>query len=201
MKTKQSGMLFNQRLIIATAFFVIAISANYLITQTQANKSGFSKNQQIFNAKSCIADDCLVATTQEYPLGELDSEAVTALNKAIDDEYKALSTYQKVIAKFGMVRPFSMIIRAEETHITSLKALFDKYGLKIPKNNWEIKSLSLTTISAACQMGVIAEVANADLYKNTLLPAVTKHADITSVFTNLMNASEQKHLVAFEKCD
>ena len=32
-----------------------------------------------------------------------------------------------------------MIIRAEEQHISSLKSLFDKYGLEIPKDNWTNK--------------------------------------------------------------
>ena len=57
------------------------------------------------------------------------------------------------------------------------------------------------TLTAACQTGVDAEIANADLYKNILLPIVTNYPDITAVFTNLMNASEEKHLPAFEKCN
>jgi hypothetical protein len=34
-----------------------------------------------------------------------------------------------------------------------------------------------------------------------LLPATAAYPDISLVFTNLMNASEQKHLQAFERCD
>jgi len=99
-----------------------------------------------------------------------------------------------------MVRPFSMIIRAEESHITSLKSLFDKYGVTIPENTWAKKITVKPTVNENCQIGVDAEIANANLYKEQLLPIVAEYPDITNVFTNLMNASEQKHLVAFNKC-
>jgi hypothetical protein len=78
--------------------------------------------------------------------------------------------------------------------------LFDKYGLKIPENNWSGKITIALTISKNCQIGVDAEIANAKLYREELLPAVAEYSDITNVFTNLINASEQKHLTAFDRC-
>jgi len=36
----------------------------------------------------------------EYPAGNLPNEVQTALDEAINDEYKALSVYEAVIAKF-----------------------------------------------------------------------------------------------------
>jgi len=33
------------------------------------------------------------------------------------------------------------------------------------------------------------------------LPTASSYEDIVQVFTNLMNASEQKHLKAFERCN
>ena len=71
---------------------------------------------------------CLLVDNLEYPAGELSSEVQQALDEAINDEYKALSTYEAVIAKLGSVRPFSMIKGAEVQHIASLKAIYDKYG-------------------------------------------------------------------------
>lgn len=150
---------------------------------------------------NCLADDCLGVEGLNYPAQEITAEAKTALAKAIDDEYKALSVYESVIKKFGMVRPFSMIKGAEEQHIASLKSLFDKYGITVPENKWTNKVSAPATLQSACQMGVEAEIANAMLYRSELLPAVVKYEDITLVFNNLMNASEQKHLFAFEKCN
>lgn len=150
---------------------------------------------------NCLADSCLMVDNLEYPVSELPNEVKTALNEALNDEYKALTVYQKVTGKFGMVRPFSMIMGAEEQHIASLKALFNKYGLTVPQNVWSTKISSPSSVKEACQIGVDAEVANAKLYREKLLPLVGQYEDITVVFTSLMNASELKHLPAFERCN
>jgi hypothetical protein len=153
------------------------------------------------NKGNCLADDCLTVDNLDYPVGDLSQQAKEALIEAINDGYKAHALYEKTIEKFGFVRPFSMIIRAEEQHISSLKSLFDKYGLEIPKDNWTNKVSVEKTIQQACQTGVDAEIANAKLYQDKLLPMVSDYEDIKLVFTNLMNASQEKHLVAFERCN
>jgi hypothetical protein len=149
---------------------------------------------------SCNADSCLAINDLEYPVGDLSEEAKTALEKALDDEYKAYATYDVVIEKFGNVRPFIMIIRAEEQHISSLKGLFDKYGLLIPENPYLDEIDAPETLTDACSTGVEAEIENAELYRKDLLPNVVEYEDITLVFNNLMNASQEKHLPAFERC-
>jgi len=153
------------------------------------------------NRENCLADDCLLVDDLEYPAGELPKSVQQALNEAINDEYKALTTYQAIVEEFGNVRPFSMIIGAEEQHIASLKAVYDKYGLEVPENTWADEVNTPATLKEACQIGVDAEIANAALYKEGLLPAVKDYEDITSVFIKLMNASQQKHLPAFDKCN
>lgn len=152
-----------------------------------------------YNRSNCLAEDCLLVDGLEYPAGELTQEAHDALVSAINDEYTAHATYEAVIEKFGLVRPFSMIIRSEEQHIAALKAIFDKYGVRIPEDN--INAEVPGTLQEACQTGVDAEVANAALYREELLPVVKDYPDITAVFDNLMSASETKHLSAFEKCN
>ncbi|MFA6272134.1 MAG: hypothetical protein WC693_03420 [Patescibacteria group bacterium] len=157
---------------------------------------------EVITKSNCVADDCLQVSNLEYPAGELPNSVVTALNSAIDDEYKARATYEAVISKFGSVRPFSMIIRAEEQHISSLKALYDKYGETIPEDPYQPATIEIpVTIKETCQVGVEAEIANARLYRDELLPAVTEYEDITTVFTSLMDASQDKHLTSFEKCN
>lgn len=153
------------------------------------------------NRANCLADDCLYVDDLEYPVGELSSEVQSALDTALADEYNARATYEAVLDKFGQTRPFSMIIRSEEQHISMLKAIYDKYGLKPPADTSNPSLSEISTLQDACQAGVDAEIANAALYKNELLPAVSEYEDITSVFTNLMNASEDKHLPAFERCN
>jgi len=185
-------------LLLAYFLFQSKPQGNNLNSQTGI-KNEKQDNQP--NRNNCLADDCLTVQDLDYPVGKLPNEVKTALDEAINDEYKALSTYEKVIGTFGQVRPFSIIKGAEEQHIASLKAIYDKYGLAIPENQWTDKIVAPTTMQQACQIGVDAEIANVALYKNKLLPAVADYEDITLVFTNLMNASQQKHLPAFDKCN
>lgn len=61
---------------------------------------------------------------------EISEEAIDALGRALDDEYKARTTYDVVMAEFGEVRPFVNIREAEQKHIDSLLGLYDTYGLE-----------------------------------------------------------------------
>lgn len=134
------------------------------------------------------------------PTGELPAEVVDALDEAIMDEYLAHATYDAVLNKLGSTRPFSRIIFAEERHISMLEYLYDKYDLPVPEDVL-LGSVNVEdTRSENCQIGVEAEIANADLYRNELLPLVTDYPDITDTFTRLMDASQEKHLPAFEHC-
>jgi len=195
-------------ILIIVVVLVVGIVGGYALALSQKNNQSIkvedqevTAQKQNINKANCLADECLAVNDLEYPAGSLSSEAKEALVEAINDEYKAHALYEKTIAKLGLVRPFSMIIRAEEQHIASLKSLFDKYGLEIPADNWAGKVSAESTLQQACGAGVEAEIANAKLYREKLLPMAEGYEDIQAVFTNLMNASEQKHLKAFERCN
>lgn len=179
--------------IVATTLIVL-----FILFFLKSKTTSF-QNQQQTNRFNCLADDCLAVNDLEYPVEKLSDEISETLDKAINDEYKAFNTYQAVLAKFGPTRPFSMIIGAEEQHIAALKTIYTKYGLQAPKNI-STKVNVPNTLSEACKIGVDAEIANVKLYKEELLPKVLNYPDITNVFNNLMNASEQKHLPAFQRC-
>jgi hypothetical protein len=189
----------NKLIYLSLALIVLAV---LLITiKPVNNRQNTNQNQNTVNRQNCLADDCLLVDNLDYPAGELPQSVKDALDEAINDEYKALSTYEAVISKLGAVRPFSMIKGAEEQHIASLKAIYDKYGLVVPQNTLSGKVTAPPTLKEACQTGVEAEIANASLYRDKLLPAVKNYEDIVGVFTNLMNASQEKHLNAFERCN
>jgi hypothetical protein len=203
---KETDKTMKNKNLMYLVFILLLLSFGvYFITQSDRTqlKSNTSVKQDAISPDktNCLADECLGIENLEYPVGNLTEPIKTALNSAIDDEYHALSFYEAVIAKFGTIRPFIMIKGAEEQHIASLKSIYDKYGLVPPKNTWSGKISAPTTLQEACQAGVDAEIANADLYKDKLLPSVSSYTDITLVFENLMNASLQKHLPAFEKCN
>ena len=188
------NVIFLSIVVIAVAGFIL-----FGFNQRQNQKTVMNQNQ--ITRQNCLAEDCLSVDNLTYPAGELPASIKDALNQAINDEYKAYSTYEAVIKKFGNVRPFSMIIRAEEQHISILKSIYDKYGLTVPENTMAKKVTTPVSLQQACQTGVDAEIANAALYQDKLLPVVANYPDITQVFQNLMNASQQKHLPAFEKCN
>lgn len=170
------------------------------LTDNNSNSLRQNEGQQQINQKNCTLDDCLaVSNLEAYPVAKLNQDVQDALLKALDDEYKAYATYDAVIDKFGAVRPFIMIIRAEEQHAASLKSLFDKYGLEIPSNSYIKNIKTPDSLVLSCQSGVEAEIANYKLYEE-LLEVAKEYPDIVSVFTNLMNASKFKHLPAFENC-
>lgn len=123
---------------------------------------------------------------------------VEALLQALDDEYKAVATYEQVIADLGPIRPFTNIVEAERRHIEALRGLFDRYGVAMPANAWHGATASFGSVAEACAAGVDAEIENAAMYDDLI--AATDHADIIEVFENLRRASQENHLPAFRRC-
>lgn len=131
-------------------------------------------------------------------VSELDESEAEALFMALDDEFKAWSVYDQVVTDFGTAQPFTNIQRAEENHIAALVTLFDRYGLDVPVNTWADSVPHFDTLAEACEAGVQAEIDNAVLYDE--LFSMVDNPDIIRVFQALQQASQTKHLPAFERC-
>ncbi len=131
-------------------------------------------------------------------MNNLTETEIRALNEALDDEYRSFATYDQVIADFGEVPPFSNIREAERRHIDALCVLFARYGLPVPENPWSGKVDRYASLQEACEAGVAAEIANAEIYERLL--QATERQDILTVFRNLHEASQQRHLSAFQRC-
>ena len=127
-----------------------------------------------------------------------DKKTIDALCEALDDEYKAWATYDQVISDFGEVRPFINIRDSEERHIQALCSLFDFYGIPVPRNNWPGKVKQYKSLHEACAAGVAAEITNGKMYERLLKS--TERSDILTVLANLQEASQQRHLAAFQRC-
>lgn len=123
---------------------------------------------------------------------------IRTLHEALDDEYHAWVTYDQVIHDFGEVPPFSNIREAEARHIEALCALYACYGLTVPDNTWPGRVDRYPSLQAACEAGVAAEIANAGMYDRLL--TATERPDILTVLRNLQEASQQRHLPAFQRC-
>lgn len=131
-------------------------------------------------------------------MSELNESEIRALHEALDDEYRAWATYDQVIADFGEVPPFSNIRDAEARHIQAVCALFGRYGLSVPENRWPGRVARYASLQAACEAGVAAEIANGEMYQRLL--AATQRPNILTVLHNLQQASQQRHLPAFQRC-
>ncbi|MEJ2738102.1 MAG: DUF2202 domain-containing protein [Anaerolineae bacterium] len=150
------------------------------------------------NRGPAVTDPGNAAPIEDLPLGDLSDAEAEALRIALEDEYKAWSVYEQVIADFGAVRPFTQIQKAEEKHIDALVTLFERYGLEVPANEVAGTVPSFDTLADACEAGVQAEIDNAALYDQ--LFDLVDNPDLIRVFTSLQQASQTKHLPAFERC-
>lgn len=121
-----------------------------------------------------------------------------ALKLALDDEYKAASTYEKVIENFGDVRPFRNILAAEKSHIEALIPFFHKYGEEVPPNPYGGNVPSFDTLKEACVAGVEGEVLNVELYDQ--IYDLVDDEELVKVFNRLQWASQERHLPAFKRC-
>lgn len=133
--------------------------------------------------------------------GTLSQEAQTALKETLMDEFKAEATYKKVLATFNDATPFKNIINAETTHAQALLKVYTTYSLQPPANPWQTSTDGIpdfATLQDACKAGVQAEIDNVALYDKHL--ALTLPDDLRTVFTSLRDASQDKHLPAFQKC-
>jgi hypothetical protein len=130
-------------------------------------------------------------------MSKLNDSDVQVLQEALDDEYRAWATYDQVVADFGEVRPFINIREAEARHMQALLGLFERYGLTAPANPWPGKVERYQSLQAACEAGVVAETANAEMYERLL--ALTQRDDVLEVLRRLQQASQQRHLPAFER--
>ena len=121
-----------------------------------------------------------------------------ALHAALDDEYHARATYRAVLDAFGDVPPFIHIVESEERHIEALKRQCEKHGIEIPSDTWAGRVSAPESLIQACENAVKAERENTGLYEK-LIEAAHEHPDVQETFQRLREASQERHLPAFER--
>ena len=131
-------------------------------------------------------------------VSHLNHETQAALIEAIEDEYKARAFYEAVINKFGAVRPFSHIVNAEARHAQRLEALLIKYGVPVPPDRFTGTIDPPDSLKAACQISIDGEIENLNMYDRFL--SFVQEPDISAAFSQLRDASANRHLPAFERC-
>jgi hypothetical protein len=149
-----------------------------------------------------------VTQARSYNLTPLSTEEMASLNLMREEEKLARDVYTFLYETYR-TRIFSNIAAAEQKHMDSIEILLDRYGLPDPADNRipgdfqneELRALyqELTaqggqSMVEALKVGVIIEEKDiADLQAGL---AVAEHADIKTVYLNLLSASTS-HLKAF----
>lgn len=128
----------------------------------------------------------------------MNEQTVAALSEALEDEYKARATYRKVIETFGPIRPFINIVEAEDRHAKALLRQFERIGVEPPEDEWPGRIDAPSSVAAACEAAIAAEIENAAMYDRLL--AIVDDPAICDVLLNLQDASENRHLPAFRRC-
>lgn len=131
-------------------------------------------------------------------VNQLNHDTQAALIEAIEDEYKARAFYEAVINKFGSVRPFSNIVHAEARHAQRLETLLIKYGVPVPADTFTGTIEAPDSLKAACKISIDGEIENLKMYDRFL--SFVQEPDISAAFSQLRDASANRHLPAFERC-
>lgn len=119
---------------------------------------------------------------------------------AIQDEYLARAEYVAIMKKYGEMRPFSNIMKAEENHIAWLKEEYASRSLPIPADEAARWVVLPATLKDAFEAGVKAEIDNIAMYDHFLADprlARKENAALRSLFVRLRDASKN-HLSAFQ---
>ena len=139
------------------------------------------------------ASAATVPTGAKAALADRDLTLADMLSYALQDERIARAEYGVILERFGSVRPFSNIIRAEESHIAYLLDLLADHGLAVPADD-TAKPAAPRTFADAIEAGRQTEVDNIAMYDRFL--ARDLPTDVREVFEQLKAAS-QNHLRAF----
>jgi len=142
-----------------------------------------SKEDNVFGSVGALSDD-------EFTIEEM-------LIYAIQDEFAAKAEYTYIINTFDVTKPFTNIIKSEDTHISLLLPLFENYSIDVPIDDSNEHLITISSIQEAFLTGVVAEEFNIAMYE-LFLSQTGLPDDIYDTFVKLRDASIS-HLGAFQK--
>ncbi len=160
----------------------VQINHNIEPSPTSLLESDMVLSLEGYGAKGALSDD--------------DLTIVDMLMYAVQDEYLARGEYLAIIDEFGVQRPYSNIVKSEETHLAFLEEVYNSYNINFPANNSEEHLIIPSNLLEAAETGVQAEIDNIEMYERFLEFELPKN--IENVFYALKNGSDS-HLLAFQK--
>jgi len=129
-------------------------------------------------------------------LSDKDLSISDMLMYAVQDEYLAHGEYMAIMEKFGSQKPYSNIVRSEETHLAYLEEVYTAYDLEFPDDTSKDHLIIPLDLLEAAQTGVQAEIDNIAMYEKFMTYDLPEN--IYNVFDALKRGSDS-HLLAFQK--
>ena len=124
---------------------------------------------------------------------------VSAIDEALQDEFRSEALYQRVLDDHGDVLPFRNIVNAERRHSSHLIALLNSHRADVPEPTvTPANSPSFATVKDACTASVQAEIDNVAIYDRLLKGELPE--DVRTTFDHLRMISQEHHLPAFKRC-
>lgn len=131
--------------------------------------------------------------------GPVSTDVAASMAEALQNEFHAYYTYQRVLDDLGRLAPFVAIRDAEWLHIGAASNLFVKRTMTAPASTWTLDNVPrFASLQAACAGAVDAEIDMVMTFDRLLLQSLP--SDVERVFENLREASLEHHLPAFEQC-
>ena len=109
---------------------------------------------------------------------------------------KDLTVTEMITETFNVSRPYSSILKSEETHLSLLKKLTEAYNISFPKDDSASHLVVPSRLLEAAKTGVQAEIDNIAMYD--LFLSYELPVDVRNTFLALKKAS-LNHLKAFER--
>lgn len=167
--------------------------------ETQAVQVTDTENTAASNTVQPISTNnttSLVGYGSKGALADIGLTLADMLAYAAQDEYLAHNEYVKIIEKFGNQNPYSNIVKAEQTHLSTLKDIYVTYGMTFPQDTSSEHLVIPSSLLEAAKTGVQAEIDNIAMYKKFLTYELPD--DVRATFESLKAASES-HLDAFQR--
>ena len=129
-------------------------------------------------------------------LSDSDLSILDMLTYAVQDEYLARGEYLAIMDEFGEQKPYSNIVRSEESHLELLREVYQSFNLTFPEDISASYIIVPQDLLEAAKTGVQAEIDNIAMYEKFL--SYNLPENVSQVFEALKKGSDS-HLLAFEK--
>ncbi len=177
-------------LISLVASAVLFAQGTKEISETTSPAANEVLSQIEDNTSSTLLGASAAKAGEDFTLEEM-------LKYALEDEKLALAEYAFIMDEFNVSRPFSNIIKAEQSHQNAILYLYDVYGFEIEEFDASEHVVLPNSLAEIYDVGVEAEIANIAMY-DKFLATEDLPDDVRRVFEALKNGSIS-HLQAFER--